>query len=413
MARSLLCVFYLSFSILLGLQHPLVDCAAQFRPARKKIVVFISTGGGGHVSAGNAIKEYLKDSYDVTIVNVLDEVLGSFDPVKFITFGSYNGEDFYNYLITNNLIWIANSLASVGAWNIRFRHDALVNRVYDYLGEHAYDLVISVVPFVNGAVLEAVQKRKIPFIIVPTDLNGYTFVQGIEHPEYEQLHYVASFDDTDVMTKIREARIPEKEVAIGGFPLRPDFFAKKDIAAIKRQFAIPVHKKVVMVLMGAAGSKACFKYIRRLMKNTTSMHIIACIGRNEQTRERIASLYVPKHISLSVIGFTPKIADLMAVSDLIITKPGSVSFCEALYTQVPVLLDSIYGVLSVESFNLEFVKKYDFGDVITSFKEINPLVTRYLTDTAYSEKKRHNLSHFRKHKFGPHIQDLVERMLHA
>jgi len=46
----------------------------------------------------------------------------------------------------------------------------------------------------------------------------------------------------------------------------------------------------------------------------------------------------------------------MAASDLCITKSGSVSVCETIYSNLPVLLDATSDVLRWEQFNHRFIK---------------------------------------------------------
>ncbi len=54
--------------------------------------------------------------------------------------------------------------------------------------------------------------------------------------------------------KIKHAQFKEDQIAITGFPLRPDFFKKRRAEkAIKEAFNVPEDKPVVMVFMGGAG----------------------------------------------------------------------------------------------------------------------------------------------------------------
>ena len=63
----------------------------------KKILIFSSYGGGGHISATDALKEYLHKDYDITTVYLIDEVLGGTDPIKILSFNKYTSEKFYNF----------------------------------------------------------------------------------------------------------------------------------------------------------------------------------------------------------------------------------------------------------------------------------------------------------------------------
>ena len=78
---------------------------------------------------------------------------------------------------------------------------------------------------------------------------------------------------------------------------------------------------------------ASYKYVAYLIKMQLPLHILVCIGRNERLRRNINKILLPEDVSLTIIGFTDRIADFMAISDVLITKPGPGSVCEALKSE--------------------------------------------------------------------------------
>ena len=72
---------------------------ASSNTPKKKIIVFSSRGGGGHTSVSNALKTYLEPDYDVKVVNLIDTVLKSMDPVRKATLNKYAVEDIYNIFL--------------------------------------------------------------------------------------------------------------------------------------------------------------------------------------------------------------------------------------------------------------------------------------------------------------------------
>lgn len=385
--------------------------AAYLQPAKKKIVVFTSKGGGGNISASNAIRDYLKNDYDVNVVQIL-EVLESFDTIKTITFKYYDAEDLYNYMITHNWFWLMNQVFfKIGIWHMSWQRDSIAKALDKYFQYNKYDLIISVVPVFNDPLLKAAKKHDVPLLIVPTELDASIVVHGLKNPDYKKFHYFLAFDDEDMRKKIEPAQIPAESITISGFPLRPSFFQKKNPHTIKDDFDIPSNKPVVMVLMGAAGSKACFKYVRRVTKGKMPLHIIACIGRNEDLRKKIEGIKLPPYVTLSIVGFTDRIADLMSISDVLITKTGTVSFCEGLYSNIPMLLDNVNGELAWEAFNINFLRKNNLGDVVTSYKEVNPLLRKYLMDEKYKRKITGNLKALKKNDFEYNLKQTVVRMV--
>src|SRR5262249_25768780 len=153
-------------------------------------------------------------------------------------------------------------------------------------------------------------------------------------------------------------------------PLRPEFFTAKDINGIKKEFNIQPNKPVILMLMGAVGSQALFTFAQEILKISFPCHVIICVGKAHEMIDKIKQLNFPSHISYTVVGFTQKMADLMAVADLFITKSGTVSVCEAIYSNLPLLVDATTGVLAWEQFNHQFIKKHGFGDIISKPDDI-------------------------------------------
>src|SRR5690242_12872317 len=74
-----------------------VESQKEKAPAqRKKILILISEGGGGHRAAGDSLKEILGKEYEVELVNALSQMLRPIDGLSLLTFGRFTGEDLYN-----------------------------------------------------------------------------------------------------------------------------------------------------------------------------------------------------------------------------------------------------------------------------------------------------------------------------
>jgi processive 1,2-diacylglycerol beta-glucosyltransferase len=388
----------------------------ETQTAKKRIVVFTSKGGGGHTAVTRGLERYftddaIKDLYEITSVNIFQDVLAPFDTLRTITFGMMSGEDFYNFCLQCRWITITNNFAKVGRWSINFRQSTVEWLLLEFFRFEKPDLILSVIPLANGALINVAEKLNVPLLVVTNDLDTTNYINGIEAPIYRKFVYTLAFDDPHMKAKIAPAQIPPDQIRVTGFPLRPEFFKKKDRRALKKEFELPDHKPIVMILMGGAGSLANYRYVRALAAMDTPLHLIVCLGRNERLRKNISKVLLPAHISMTVLGFTDRIADLMAVSDVLITKPGPGSICEALESNLPMIVDQTSGTLWWETLNVEFVTKNGFGDIITNFKEVPGILNKYIKDPSYREKVRKTMKHFKRKRFDYEIRPLIKEML--
>jgi len=356
--------------------------------SKRRVIIFSCSGGGGHATATTAIKAYLGDVYDVVDVNIFSEVLGTCDPFRLISDGSFSGEDIYNFLIRQGAAWGGNMLCSMGCLLTQMQQRRLTTLIEEFLIRNKPDVLISVIPIVNGLIYTAAERLNIPFAIITTDLYTATFWYGIHQPSYKHFYFCVPCADELVVKEVAPAGIPESCIRYVGYPVRPAFLERSYVEELRSQLQLPQDKPIVMVMMGAAGSTATIGYARKLSHIDIPMHIIFCVGRNVALLQAIRDISFPDHITISLFSFTEQVGDLMRASDILITKSGSASVCEALYVGIPLLLDNTAPVLLWEQLNFDFIQQHGCGSVITSLHHLPIHMHRLLEDAEHLREIR-------------------------
>ena len=80
------------------------------------------------------------------------------------------------------------------------------------------------------------------------------------------------------------------------------------------------------------------------------------------------------------LGFTDRVAEILAASDLLVTKPGPGSLCEAFHQRVPVVVTRNVHTIPQERFNTDFVRDRGLGLVVPHWREIPAAVLRLVRD---------------------------------
>lgn len=394
---------YLLFTIFLSLYNSIIESEP------KKILIFTSKGGGGHISASKALGFYLH-KYNIKIVNFAEEVIPPLDIIKRVSFGKLSGEGLYNQLIKRQWLNLINSLYDIASWAFKYQRKPMENFVFKYLIKEKPDLIISVIPIVNFAIVKPAKKLGIPFLIIPTDFDITPCIQNMKPVGYDRCKINLPFNIPAMYQKA--TTIFKKDQIINlGFPIRPEFFKSYNKRAIKREFKIPLGKPVIMILMGAIGSYASYKYVKALSKTNLNIHLLVCLGQNIKLKQEICKISLPKNISLSVIGFTDKIAQLMTISDGIITKSGSISTCESLYMDLPILIDNTTNCLKWEKFNHQFIKENNFGEIINRFQDLEKIIYNNIFDQKNRSSIKKNIKNLNKKNFNKNINILVQNLV--
>jgi processive 1,2-diacylglycerol beta-glucosyltransferase len=378
---------------------------------KKKIVIFTSFGGGGNFEASKAMESYLSTDYEIILCHAFKEILVPLDPFNFLTFQQYSGEELYNSFVPGKHFELLGWMYKFGRWYIQAQKNSLKPLLRNYLVATKPDMIISVIPVINNIILEVAQELNIPFLLMPTDLDVTPYTINITSPTYEKFHLGLIFDDPEIIKPIQEAHISPDHLHTLGAPLRPGFFIRNNKQKLCKKYKIDTSKPIIMLLMGSQGADEIARYTAELLKITEPFHLTACIGKNEKSAADLSQLSLPSNITMSIVGFTPHIADYMAMSDLLITKSGTLSVSEAFYMNLPLFLDATSTLLPWEEFNHHFVKKYVLGLSIKNFHEVAPLVTNIIRNKDELDVYKKNLQKLGKKNFGKEFKALIKEIL--
>lgn len=351
---------------------PLFLLSATHETGKKKILILCSNGGNGHNSAARALKQILDKQFEFKVIYPIDELQ---------MFGIKSGEELYNMAMRNQWTRSVNAISMHVAPKVfRGYKKELEELIGAELAKENPSLVISVAPFINLPASEAARRAKIPYLMITTDNDLQNFLhglQGVSHPNFKIV--IAPYFN-EGRTMLFQRNIPEKNIEVLGFPLRADFLEKKERVKIRAEYQIDQKKPVILIVMGGAGSETALDYAKKLGQIQLGVHLIVCAGRNQLLAKNLRKVRLHPSNTMTVLGFTDKMADLMHITDLIITKPGTLSTTEALAMQLPIVFDGTAPVLSWENANIDIVKQYGVGTVVKKLGDLEPIVRSYLFD---------------------------------
>ncbi len=384
---------------------------------KKKILVLVSRGGGGHKTAGDSLKQILGNDYEVEVNPVLADILGAIDPLNYLTRGHFTGEDLYNVLLKNHRNQLLQWMVQLGP-HCGMQSERIEKLFEKYLLKQAQlpDLIISPTPFINYGISCAAHRWDIPFLIIPTDLDGSTFMKGFpEQPTHHHFKVALSYDDPAIITTtFQKAAYRDDQLIIAGFPVRPaclKTYTPEELQAVRIKFNLFESHRIITLVMGAVGGNLILDHLKVMSRLDPRAHqlqlqINICIGHNQKMGKKIRNFLLdqgakflgrhtfllPTGLVIHIRGYTKDLIELMAASDLIITKTGSCTVNEAIYLGKKILLDntsrSSARYLWWEKFNIPFVQRHGLG---TSFSDSEQLLMLIPSFLKYPEKPKERL----------------------
>ncbi|MEA1928757.1 MAG: glycosyltransferase [Candidatus Auribacterota bacterium] len=144
-------------------------------------------------------------------------------------------------------------------------------------------------------------------------------------------------------------------IRVTGIPVHPEFSRQFDPIALKEKYGFTNGLPVVLLMGGGEGTVSLERLILALDGRGERFQIAALSGRNLSRYAHLKRLHFRISHHFQVFGFIESVDELMAVADLIVTKPGGLTTAEALAKKLPmVLIDPLPGQ---EELNAEFLER--------------------------------------------------------
>jgi processive 1,2-diacylglycerol beta-glucosyltransferase len=172
--------------------------------------------------------------------------------------------------------------------------------------------------------------------------NDSTFiVSTVTDFEAHALWMEASVDLYCVAAEETKARLVARgalanNVAVTGIPISSRFGARLKPSALRRQMGLRDDLHTLLVLSGGFGLGPVAEILSELNKLSDPVQILVVCGRNDELRRELAMF--DQRQPTRLFGFVQNMQELMAVADLVITKPGGLTSSEALAMGKPLFI---------------------------------------------------------------------------
>ena len=286
-----------------------------------KVLITYASAGAGHHRAAEAIYSYLKAKRKDLQLELADVLPFS---GAFFRFCHNSG---YPFLV-RHAIW----LWGFFFWLTEFRltrglsrKSALIAnylgcyKFADYLIKERFDFIIST-HFLNSelaANLKLKNKIQAKLITVITDFGVHPFwvCRGTDL-------YIAACGSTQ--EKLLNMGVPSDKIQAFGIPFSPSFVKTQNRNQLAAKFGIDPNKFTALVMTGSFGSGPLESIAESL---SVHVQVLVVCARNKKLFIRLQKRKLP---DVKVFAFVSNTEELMAVSDIIITKPGGLSIAEFL-----------------------------------------------------------------------------------
>lgn len=296
------------------------------------MLLLTASFGAGHNQAAYALQEALRDKGAavevVDYVSLLNPALRSFAKFSLIQ-GVQKAPGLYG------LFYKSMSRIEPDSHLQRYVNHIGITRIQDYIDLLAPDVIASTFPTPMGVVGELRRHGivRVPNVAIITD---YTAHRQWFH-EYADHYFVAA---PEVKRDLISYGIDDLRIDAFGIPLRRKFRSESvnrlrlQRSDIRKSFGFKDDVPVVLLMGGGSGVLGDATDWETFIPDSGLQYIVVC-GQNRRMERKFASLQSER---VRVFGFTSEIDKFMAISDVIVTKPGGLTLTESMAMGLPMIL---------------------------------------------------------------------------
>ena len=306
-----------------------------------KILILTGKFGMGHWSASMSLRQQLLRAFPGAEAEVLD----------LIAYTRPNSSEamyrWFNLLVTQgsglfNLYYKLTEDLPAGDW--RLFEEQEMDRLEELLADRQPDAVIATHP-ICARMMSRWKKETgsaLPLITCVTDLSSHS----------EWIHkgtdcYLVGSEE--IKEKLAAKGVDREIICVTGIPVRLEF---------KR----PGRRRAdgqrrLLIMGGGLGLMPRKDPFYEALNALPNVRTTIITGSNQKLYDRLAG----KYPNIEVLGFTDRVYEYMAASDLVLTKPGGITMFESIFSELPILVWEPF--LEQEKNNARFLVKRGLGRV--------------------------------------------------
>jgi processive 1,2-diacylglycerol beta-glucosyltransferase len=299
---------------------------------QKRVCILTLGVGSGHLRASEAVQRALYSISDPIEVKVVDAL--------------ESARPWFHWLYVNPYWWMLRHAPWLWHGLFERRQRKLHNstaphwvfrrgcrEVLRHIKNYAPHLVI--VTEIGAAEIAALGRREgwsnAPILAVQTDFQT-------EPPWVQSAIDMYCVASDEARSQLIGWGVLPNRVLLSGIPVDPAFALPFDKPDLKRALGLDARRPVVLVMGGGMGPVPLDEVITSLEHSGVPMQVLAVAGHDQEVRRRLELLRGRLAMDLHLFGWTETVPELMAVADLLITKPGGVTTAEALTVGLPMIL---------------------------------------------------------------------------
>jgi len=342
---------------------------------KDKYLILSATFGEGHKQVANAISEavdYMVADAEPITIDIMEWIHPNLYPISHYIYkkGIKKFPQVYSFLYEKTRV--------KSSFSVKLNSIFLsgMQTMLKIIQEIKPKVVVSTYPFAAGIISKLKEQGliDIPSVTIITDYTDHSYWI---YPSTDQ-YLVGS---TQLRDRLIALGVEEDKIKKTGIPVRKRFMDVLPKDVLLNKYMINPNMFTLLIMGGGDGffGKGSSTF-RALESISTPIQLFIVCGKNKKLKTQLEwDLKDSKH-DVKILGYCEKIEELMAISDLMISKPGGVTTSEAMAMDLPILI--YHSLPGQEEDNTEYLCRSGFAFVANSEKDLIAQVENFVRNSA-------------------------------
>ena len=321
-----------------------------------KVLIFYASYGGGHLNAAKSIENCIKTNYKDIDVEMIDCMKYVNKTIEKVTTAAYRE-------MAKKAPWAWGRIYSDAQKgplaHITTRSNKIMAiKLLKLLREKKPELIISTHPFGSQMCSYLKRKNKINSKIATIMTDFAPHDQWLVGYEYTDYFFVAHNKMKDYLIS---KGISESKVFDTGIPISENFQKQYNKKEIFDKYNLDESKFTILFFGGGEfglGKTRTVQIFNNFVEETknNNIQIIAISGKNPKMKSAFEEVVNSNdaNSTVKIIEFSNEVPKLMAIANLVVTKPGGLTTSESLASHLPMVV--INPIPGQEEENAEFLE---------------------------------------------------------
>lgn len=344
----------------------------------KRVLVLSASVGAGHLRAAQAVELALRELDPAAQVRNVD-VLELTNPM----FRRLYGKAYLDLVnraphALGYFYDLMDRPPAPGTRSDRLRYLAErmnLGRFLRFLSAEPWDVIVNThfLPAEMIAGLRKSGKLATPQFSVTTDFETHRL--WVNQPC--ELYFTATAEGS---ANLQQWGIPAGTTRVTGIPIHPVFSRPKQRGECLARQGLAGDRPLVLQLAGGFGVGPVEQLFQSLLSIEIPVELVVVAGRNVELRQRLEQLPIPDRHRAHVLGFTDQMDELLAVADIVVSKPGGLTTSETMARGAAMAI--VNPIPGQESRNADFLLENGAAIKINNLGTLIFKLTQLLSDPA-------------------------------